>query len=267
MKYKLGIIGLGNMGGAILSGVENDFEGRILVSTLDAPKINNNDRKNIDIINDNKYLSQNCEYILIAVKPKDSKIILKEIEPYITNQNIVISIMAGVKLASLIKSLPKAGALARVMPNLAAKIGQSCSGIAFYKASQTVQKFVIDLFKRIGKVVVLEEEKMDAVTAISGSGIAYVYYFIHSLIQAGQKVGLSEDESRKLALQTALGGVKMIETHPNQNIEDMVDAVCSKGGTTIEAIKTLKNQGFKKIIEQAVWAAYNKSINLSEENK
>src|SRR5690554_731926 len=104
MKYKLGIIGLGNMGGAILSGVENDFEGRILVSTLEAPKINNNDRKNIDIINDNKYLAQNCEYILIAVKPKDSKIILKEIDPYIANQNIVISIMAGVKLASLLKS-------------------------------------------------------------------------------------------------------------------------------------------------------------------
>ena len=109
--------------------------------------------------------------------------------------------------------------------------------------------------------------KMDYITAVSGSGIAYVYYFIDSLIKAGQKVGLSQDEARALALQTALGGFKMIEAHPNQIIEDMIDAVCSKGGTTIEAIKTLKKQGFDKIIAEAVLAAYKKSIILSEDIK
>ena len=262
MKYKLGIIGLGNMGSAILSGIQSDFDGRILVSTLDSPNIN---QENVDIIiNDNKYLAQNCEYILIAVKPKDFETILQDIKPYITSQNVLISIMAGIKLSTLLESLPQIGSLARVMPNLAAKINQSCSGIAFYNASKEVQSFVVDLFSRIGKVVVLEEEKLDAVTAVSGSGIAYVYYFIDSLIKAGEKIGLSNDESRQMALQTVLGGVKMIYEHPNQKIEDMINAVCSKGGTTIEAINMLKNNDFEKTIEMAVKAAYKKSITLSK---
>ncbi|HEY8423392.1 MAG TPA: pyrroline-5-carboxylate reductase [Clostridia bacterium] len=263
MKYKLGIIGLGNMGGAILSGIENDFDGKILVSTLDPPKINKN---NIDILYDNKYLAQNCEYILIAVKPKDAPLILKEIQPFINNKNILISIMAGIKISTLLKYLPNIGSVARVMPNLGAKIGESCSGIAFYNASNTVQKFVIDLFKRIGQVVVLEEEKMDAVTAVSGSGIAYVYYFINSLIKSGEKIGLTREESRQLALQTVLGGVKMVIEHPDHNIEDMINAVCSKGGTTIEAINVFKERDFEKLIESAVSAAYKKSILLSKDD-
>jgi pyrroline-5-carboxylate reductase len=264
MKYKLGIIGLGNMGGAILSGIENGFKGRILVSTLESPNL---EKHNADIIFDNKYLTQNCEYILIAVKPKDSAPILTEIAPYITNHQTLISIMAGIKISTLLTYLPNIGAIARVMPNLGAKINESCSGISFYKASQTVQNFVKYLFTRIGKVVVLEEDKMDAVTAVSGSGIAYVYYFIDSLIKAGEKIGLSGEESRQLTLQTVLGGVKMVENHPNQKIEDMINAVCSKGGTTIEAINALKNYDFEKIIQTAVEAAYKKSIILSEDNK
>lgn len=264
MKYKLGIIGLGNMGGAILSGIKDDFEGRILVSTLDAPTLNTH---NVEIIFDNKYLAQNCEFILIAVKPKDSASILTEIAPYITNRQTLISIMAGIKISKLLKYLPNIGAIARIMPNLGAKINESCSGISFYNASQTIQDFVIYLFSRIGKVVILEEEKMDAVTAISGSGIAYVYYFIDSLIKAGEKIGLSSEESRQLTLQTVLGGVKMVQKHPNQKIQDMIDAVCSKGGTTIEAINTLKQHDFEKIIQTAVEAAYKKSIMLSEDNK
>ncbi|HEY8443455.1 MAG TPA: pyrroline-5-carboxylate reductase [Clostridia bacterium] len=264
MKYKLGIIGLGNMGSAILSGVENDFDGRILVSTLEPPKIN---IKNADVIFDNVFLAQNCEYILIAVKPKDAPAILTEIAPYISNEQTFISIMAGIKISTILKYLPNIGTVARVMPNLGAKINQSCSGIAFYNASTEAQDFVTNLFSRIGKVVVLEEEKMDAVTAVSGSGIAYVYYFIDSLIKAGEKIGLSAEESRQLVLQTVLGGVKMVESHPNQKIQDMIDAVCSKGGTTIEAINTLKNYEFDKIIQTAVEAAYKKSIKLSEDNQ
>ena len=130
MKYKLGIIGLGNMGGAILKGVGTDFDGKILVSTLDYQNTIKS-YPNADFINDNQFLAQNCQYILMAVKPKDAPKILEEINQYITNKNIIISIMAGIKISTIARSVPNVGTVARVMPNLAAKINLACSGIAF----------------------------------------------------------------------------------------------------------------------------------------
>lgn len=264
MKYKLGIIGLGNMGSAILNGLNCNFYGKILVSTLDYQNISAN-YKNADFISDNKYLAQNCQYILMAVKPKDAPAVFEEIKPYITNQNVLISIMAGIKISKIIKNVPGIGAVARVMPNLAAKINLSCSGISFYNANQEIKDDVINIFSNIGKVIVLDENKMDAVTGVSGSGIAYVYYFINSLIQSGKEIGLTDDESREFALQTVSGGVEMIKHFHEQDINQMIDAVCSKGGTTIEGIEVLKKREFKKIISEAVLAAYKKSVNLSRD--
>lgn len=264
MKYKLGIIGLGNMGGAILKGLGSDFNGNILVSTLDYQNISKH-YQNADFIYDNKYLAQNCQYILIAVKPKDALTLLEEINPFISKKNILITIMAGIKISTILKSIPNIGSVARVMPNLAAKINLSCSAIAFYNATQEIKDVVFKIFNNIGKVIVVDESKMDAVTGVSGSGIAYVYFFIKSLIQSGEKIGLSNDESRELALQTVLGGVEMIKHFPQQDINDMIDAVCSKGGTTIEAIEVLKKHKFEEIIMDAVLAAYNKSIILSRD--
>ena len=265
MKYKLGIIGLGNMGGAILNGLGN-FDGKILVSTLDYQNTIKS-YPNADFINDNQFLAQNCQYILMAVKPKDAPKILEEINQYITNKNIIISIMAGIKISTIARSVPNVGTVARVMPNLAAKINLACSGIAFFNETQQIKDFVVKIFENIGKVVVLDEDKMDAVTAISGSGIAYVYYFIRSLIESGKSIGLSDEESKQLVLQTVLGGVGMVKHFPEQNIDDMIDAVCSKGGTTIEAIEVLKEKNFEETINLAVSAAYKKSIILSRDKE
>ena len=264
MKYKLGIIGLGNMGGAILKGLSYDFDGKILVSTLDYQNISKH-YQNADFVYDNKYLAQSCQYILLAVKPKDALTVLKEINPYISNKNVLISIMAGVKISTILKNTPNIAAVARVMPNLAAKVNLSCSAIAFYNASQEIMDMVFKIFNNIGKAVIVDEDKMDAVTGVSGSGIAYVYYFIQALIQSGERIGLTNDESKELVLQTVLGGVEMIKHFSEQNINDMIDAVCSKGGTTIEAIEVLKKHKFDEIIMEAVSAAYNKSIIISRD--
>ncbi|HEY8390768.1 MAG TPA: pyrroline-5-carboxylate reductase, partial [Clostridia bacterium] len=248
----------------ILKGLEHNFDGKILVSTLNYQNISQN-YPNADFVCNNQFLAQNCQYILFAVKPKDAYNIFDEIEPFISQQNIIISIMAGIKISTIIKRLPKVGAVARVMPNLAAKINQSCSGIAFFNATQEIKDNVAKIFDNIGKVIFIDESKMDAVTGVSGSGIAYVYYFIQSLIDAGQSIGLTLEESKDFALQTVLGGVEMIKHFENQDINDMIDAVCSKGGTTIEAIEVLKKCNFKEIIMQAVSAAYEKSKILSRD--
>lgn len=262
MKYKLGIIGIGNMARSILKGLEKDFEDNILLSSIDFENLAQLKSHNIDIINNNIYLAKNSQYIMLAVKPDSASVVLDEIKPYVTEKTVIISVMAGVKVSYIKNYLPNIKSAVRIMSNLAAKISQACTGISFYDADKEVKDFILKIFKQLGSVIVLDEDKLDAVTALSGSGLAYVYYYVDAMIKAGVNIGLSAEESRLIALQTFTGAVEMIRTN-NQNIEDMITAVCSKGGTTIEAISVFNQNNLQKIIDDGVTAAYKKSKKLS----
>ena len=245
-RYKLGFLGAGNMAKAIANGI---IKSNILKAdevVMSDPFVTGN-VAGIKVINDNKVIFNDCEYVLLAVKPQIFYQIVDELKE--TKVKNGISIMAGVKMAKIKNILPNAQVI-RIMPNLPASVGAGMAGIAKDNdASKDANEFTKAIFESVGKAIFVNESDLDAVTAISGSGPAYVYYFIQSMIKGGIKNGLSEEEAKELTLQTFVGAVEMVK-HSNDDLDTMIDRVCSKGGTTIQAIDTFRSYDLDaKIIE------------------
>ena len=245
-KFKLGFLGAGNMAKAIARGI---VKSKILDTNqiiMSDPNVSG-DVDGIKVISDNNVIFNDCEYVLLAIKPQ----VFMQIADDFKDAKVenVFSIMAGVKMAKIRAVLPNAGVI-RIMPNLPASVGAGMAGIAKdNNASKEANQFVKAIFESVGNAIFVEEKDLDAVTAISGSGPAYVYYFIQSMIKAGQKYGLSEEDSKALTLQTFVGAVEMVK-HSTEPIDIMIDRVCSKGGTTIQAVDTYRNYDLEgKIIE------------------
>ncbi|MFN3699629.1 MAG: pyrroline-5-carboxylate reductase family protein, partial [Dictyoglomus sp.] len=175
---KLGIIGGGMMGEAILAGIlESSFlrKDQILVSeVVEERKIYLKNKYNIEIISDNAFLTQNCNYILLAVKPQNIKEVLNEIEPYLDENKILISIAAGVKISFIRKYAPKVKCLIRIMPNLPCTIKKGVIALTYDKYEEKEINFVKTLFSTIGEVWVIDEKYFDTITALTGSGPAFV---------------------------------------------------------------------------------------------
>lgn len=267
-RYKLGVIGCGFMAKAILKGVVlSDFINprKIIVSDPSNEKLNEiNGELGVEITPDNREVAAECEYLLFAVKPQSFDEVAEGLNDIKVEK--VISIMAGVK-KSYIKNALGVGLIrvARCMPNLPCSIGSGAMGVDmsdFNKNTDDTQ-FITMLFGCLGTVISLPEEKLDAVTGISGSGPAYVFMFIDSLIDAGIKQGLSADEAATLAVQTVLGAAEMVQ-NSDKPIAELIKSVCSKGGTTIEAVKVLEENNFRGIVDKAVAACVERSKELSK---
>ena len=261
-KYKLGFIGFGNMAkaiydGIVLKGVVKNKD--IAIFDTDAQKLETAKKHKICVMASNKEVIEKCKYVIFAVKPQVAYEIFKEITPC---NNVIISIMAGIAKAKLSKNLQNCK-IVRCMPNTPALVGLGMTAIDCNDLENDERKFVLSIFSSIGNTVELDEKYMNAVTALSGSGPAYVYTFIDALIEAGVSHGLDEDTSKLLTLQTIVGAYKMVQ-NSKEPIQNLIDAVCSKGGTTIEAVKVLSDSNFKGTVKGAVAAAYNRSIELSK---
>lgn len=246
-KYTLGIIGAGNMASAIVGGIlaSKILEpNKIIISDLDEEKLNIFKAKGLNTTFDNNEVCTNCENLLFAVKPQISESVISNIRD-ICSADTIISIMAGVSIEKLQKSFGEKN-YARIMPNTPALVGEGMSCVAFSKGYKS--QFVLDVFASLGKVVELDEELFDAVTSLSGSGPAYVYLFIKALIDGGVEGGLDFETAKTLAIQTVRGSAKMVEESP-LDIDTLISNVCSKGGTTIEAINSYKNDKFEDIVK------------------
>lgn len=267
-RYKLGVIGCGFMANAIIKGVVlSDFlSGRkIIVSDTDQNKLQNiQDELGVHVTSDNREVAQNCEFLLFAVKPQTFDAVAKGLEGVCPEK--VISIMAGVKKAYIKNSLG-VGLIkvARCMPNLPCSIGSGMMGVDMsdYNKNPDDTEFIAMLFDCMGQVLSVSESKMDAVTGISGSGPAYVFMFIDALIDAGVKQGLTREEAKTLAIQTVIGGAEMVQ-HSEKSLSELIMNVCSKGGTTIEAVKVFEQNDFRGIVSKAVDACVKRSKELSE---
>ncbi len=266
-QFKLGIIGCGFMSNAIIKCIcEAEYirPRKILVSDTDRDKLNTvADEYGINVTDDNRYVAENSEYILFAVKPQNFAEVAKELEGI--NPDKVISIMAGVK-KSTVKNALGVGVIkvARCMPNLPCSVGCGMMGVDMidYNKNTDDVEFIYNLFSCLGNVLSTSEEKLDAVTGISGSGPAYAFIFIDSLIDAGVNQGLTRDEAKLLAMQTVLGSCQML-TETDSSLSDLIMSVCSKGGTTIEAVKVFEDKNFRGIINEAVAACVKRSKELS----
>ena len=210
-------------------------------------------------------LTHSCDVLFLCVKPDQFPVAAEEIKAtWADRKPCCVSIMAGVKTA-LIKDLVEDEApVIRVMPNVACMVGKGAAGIAKdVGASDEVNQFVFDLFEALGGAVWVPESKMDAVTALSGSGPAYVFMFIEALTDAGVNVGLDRATSEKLAVRTVTGAATMVD-QTNFNTLELRAQVSSPGGTTVAATTVLEKAGFRSAIIAAVESARDRAEELGK---
>ena len=207
----------------------------------------------------------NASIILLAVKPQHSNELFESIKEYMDNDHLVISIMAGVKISTIQDSLG-INKIVRAMPNLPARIRL---GMTSFFCSEEInpqeRRVVQDILNSTGAAISLDsEDAIDATTAISGSGPAYVFYFMQSMIKAAEKIGFSDEQSRLLVSQTFDGAVQLFN-QSDLSTEEWISRVASKGGTTRAALDSFeKNKVGEKIIEAAI-AAYERAVELGRE--
>lgn len=266
MKYKIGFIGSGNMGGALLSNVALNNKD-IIISVYDK----NEDKaaffasnySNV-VYSDIKTLVTESEYIVIGVKPQMLAELAMEISQYLDNKKdqVIISMAAGTSIDK-IKSLFSSDAkVIRIMPNTPAMIGK---GVILYSPDSEVNKKATDEFSKMfsgcGILDMIPENMIDAASAVSGCGPAYVYMFIEALADGAVKCGVPRDKALKYAAAMVSGSAEMV-LKSGQHPEKLKDDVCSPGGTTIAGVYALEERGFRGACISAVNDAYKKTIEL-----
>ncbi len=243
---KICILGLGNMGKSIydILRTKNLFE----VSGCD---------QGDDI---NKALAD-CQAFVIAVKPQDFKSLAAEINVDL-NDKVAVSIMAGVSMENIGKIL-NTDRIVRVMPNLPLKVEMSVSGWACTKSLSKYQKdLLVAILNCLGEEIEMPESKLDALTALSGSGPAYFYFLTELIKKASLSYGFSAEEARKIAETTFTGSAELLKFQ-QLDVEELRSMITSKGGTTEAAINSLEAQGFDKIFYQALEEARKRAEELN----
>uniref|UniRef100_A0A6V3K1Q8 Pyrroline-5-carboxylate reductase n=2 Tax=Lotharella globosa TaxID=91324 RepID=A0A6V3K1Q8_9EUKA len=213
---------------------------------------------------DNKAVAKGSETLILAVKPNIVPYVLAEVKGCLTSSTLVVSIAAGVSLATMEELLPTGTRLARVMPNTPCLVGETASAYALGKnATKDDGKTVEQILQACGKTCRVQEKLLDAVTGLSGSGPAYVYILIEAMADGGVRMGLPRPVALQLAAQTVLGSAKMVmETGEHPGL--LKDKVASPGGTTIAGIHALEKGGFRATVMNAVEAAATRSRELSK---
>ena len=260
-KFTLGIIGAGNMASAILGGVLRGGllpAGSIIISDRDGEKLAVMAQNGVAVTADNKEVAASCEYLMFAVKPQIAPAVFAEIAPVI-KAGTVISIIAGVPVAKLRAALGERNYV-RVMPNTPALVGEGMSAVAF--ADGVRSQFVLDVFASVGKVAELDESKFDAVTSLSGSGPAYVYMFLKALIDGGVEGGLDPETAKLLAVQTVRGSAKMAGMS-SKPLGELIDAGCSKSGTTIQAVERFREDDLEGIVRKGMAKSKKRSEEMA----
>jgi len=262
----LGIIGVGNMGYAILKGAIQTFaKNNIYYTDVNEKRLKEIEEETGIHYSDRKKCIQESDIILLAIKPQYYDDFLESIKNIESLKNkIIISIAPGITIEKIKNIVGKNIKIVRVMPNTPALVGEGMSVISFSEDdfSKEEKEFVNQLFSSFGKCIELDENKIDMVVPVSGSSPAYVYMFIEAMADAGVLFGLPREMSYELAAQSVLGAAKMVlETKEHPGV--LKDAVCSPGGTTIEAVKKLESLGFRGSIIQAMEDCYNKVKDFS----
>lgn len=267
---KIGFIGAGNMGGAILKGaLQKKFFKADEVMIHDLNEQQKSFWKNefgVQIAKDNVELVQSCEWILLAVKPVFMAQVLEEIKPYLADQK-VISIAAGWSIEMLSTAIGSQVQLLRVMPNTPAMVGAGVTALCEETTlDPTSFVWAQKLFATLGVVQIVPERLMDAVISVSGSSPAYVFMFIDAMADGAVKLGMPRAMAIEAAAQAVMGSAKMVlETHQHPAV--LKDQVCSPGGTTIEAVQALEEGGMRAAIMRAMTVCAEKNRQMTEKQQ
>jgi pyrroline-5-carboxylate reductase len=270
VKYRLGIIGAGKIGEAILSGAFAKGlyrpEEVILSVRTEAHRADLETRFGVLATLDNKRVARESEIILLAVKPKAIVEILHQVAEVLQPGSLLISTAAGVPLEVMESRVPGGVASIRAMPNLAVSVGEGMTALSCGRSTSPEQRErAVGLFSAVGKALVLDEQHMDAVTGLSGSGPAYIYIVIEALADGGVKMGLPRDVAIQLAAQTVLGAARTVLVtgeHPAK----LKDQVTTPAGVTIDGIMELEEGGLRVTLIKSVVKATERSRQLLHKN-
>lgn len=263
-------IGCGNMSRSLIGGlIANGIKPEKLLATDPDSNQRNAITKQLGISTfaDNKEAIAKADVILLAVKPQVMHQVVNDIAESIKGTNkLIISIAAGVKLDSITSWLGEQAAVVRVMPNTPALIQAGAAAIIANEHTTDVQKNIAEAMMRsVGAAIWLDsEEQMDAVTALSGSGPAYFFYFMEAMEKAAIEMGLNEEQARLLTIETAVGASKMALMSSSDPAE-LRQQVTSPGGTTEQALNTFMQNNMEALVQKAMQAAKQRSIELSKE--
>ncbi|MEE1043013.1 MAG: pyrroline-5-carboxylate reductase [Clostridia bacterium] len=260
-KFKAGFVGAGNMGASLAKAICKKLGGeKVLISCKDIDEAREVGKRlscNYGTSND---AVVNSKFVFLGIKPQGLDDVANALKAdFDKNKDcIIVSMLAGVKTSRL-ENLFGEKKVIRIMPNTPAAVGEGMILVCgnSYVTQEDMAEFM-DMMSMCGSLDLIDEELIDAGTAVSGCGPAFVYMFIDALADAGVKCGLSREQSVKYAAQTLIGSANMVVQtgiHPH----DLKVAVCSPGGSTIEGVKSLENDNFKDSVIRAVEASYNKT--------
>ncbi len=263
------IIGGGNMGTALLRGIlkaKLTSPQRITVVDVHQGKLGELKQKfKVHTTSEVSAPISKASIIILAVKPQTLGSVLDKMKASVKPEQLIISIVAGVRSTHIRDRLEKKNPVIRVMPNIAATVDAAASALSGCEpAGEKHFKIAEAIFGAVGDVVRVEEQHLDAVTGLSGSGPAYIYMVIEALCDGGVKMGLPREIAMKLATQTVFGAAKLVK-ETNLHPATLKDQVATPGGTTISAIHELEERGLRAMLISAVVTATERSRQLSAE--
>ncbi|MEC8841357.1 MAG: pyrroline-5-carboxylate reductase [Candidatus Poribacteria bacterium] len=263
---RFGVIGVGNMGAAIIRGVAKKLlsSEQIFVTDVDPQKVDElRTELGVNAFDTVGQLVENVDTILYSAKPNNAAKIFKQARELVKPSQLLISIAAGIPIAQLESYFAESIPVIRVMPNIAVTVGSGVAAISpgSYADENHLAKSQA-IFNAVGSSLIIEETQLDAVTGLSGSGPAFVFVFIEALIDAGVHVGLSREDAHQLAVQTVLGATKIIDQN-GEHPAVWKSRVTTPAGTTAAGLFELERGKFRSIINAAVIAATERAQELA----
>lgn len=254
----IAVIGTGNIGRAIIKKIKGKY--KVLASDIDKNKLKG---LRVSTTVDNKKAAKDTDIVIISVKPQNIDLVLEDIKSAVNPAKLIVSIAAGVTTKKIENKLGKIPVV-RVMPNTPLLVGMGMTALCpgRYAGLRHIKK-VKKIFSAMGKVIFIEKEKlMDAVTAVSGSGPAYICLFIESLAKSAMDLGLDKKTASALVLQTMRGTMALMDK-TRKSPEELRRQVTSPGGTTEAALKIFEKKEFVKLVNEAITSAHKRSRELS----
>lgn len=263
---KFGFIGAGNMGGALAKALAKECKSiNIMISDANTEKSSALAEELGALCTTNAVVANECDYIFLGVKPQAMDTMLSDINDVLKNRKtpfVLISMAAGLSCNKILSAVGGNYPIIRIMPNIPVSVGE---GMILYSAENTTPEQIsvfLSAMRSAGRLDRIDEHLIDAASAISGCGPAFVYMFIQSLADGAVECGIPRAKALEYAAQTVLGAAKTVldeHRHP----EELKDAVCSPGGTTIAGVHALENGGFRALSMDAVKSSYETTLKLA----
>jgi pyrroline-5-carboxylate reductase len=267
---KIAIVGAGSMAEAFISGIlENDLINRKNIWVTNSSNkdrlANLRGRYGVRCTYDLNTLFAGADIVMLAMKPKDASVAIRYIREYLTEQMLVISVLAGVSMSTIEALANKPLAIVRAMPNTSATVGRSATAIAVNnRVSQVQIEKAKNLFSTVGLTTFVEEEQqLDAVTGLSGSGPAYIYYLIEAMENSAAEIGLEKQMAKELIVQTLIGAAEMVQKSAKSSAQ-LRKEVTSPGGTTEAGIRILEEHRVQQAFIACIKAATAQSKKMGD---